>query len=613
MIAAPSYYEAVARGLTPPPDWWMDEWADERRQVPAASSPEPGQWRTSRVPYAREPMREMSPQSPTKEIVLMWGSQLCKTEIMINGVLYTMDVDPVACMYVAPTIDMAEKNSKSRFTPSIQMMPTLFDKVVERQARFRDINANTILAKNFPGGVFYLTGANSASGLSSYPIGRLFLDEIDRYPQDLDKEGDPVELAVRRTANYANRKIVYASTPGITGFSRIEALYEAGDQRHYFVMCPKCGRYQLMTWARIIWTRGDYSNVCLECEGCNAMIEERYKTEMLDSGYWKAEFPHREVASFHLSALYSPLGFYSWRTAARKWDEAHEAMSQEARKAFINTVLAETWSIEGKEVDVSEFVTKRREVYDEEVPDGVLLLTAGVDVQGDRIEAEVVGWGVGEETWSIDYKVLLGDTAMQAVWDELDQYLLGSWQHEYGHRMNIAAVGVDASYRSKVVYDFCAARVFRRFFAIKGREGIGNGYVKRMSNTKNAQGAYAFIAFVDEIKRSIYSKLRVTDRGPGFCHFPKNPKYDKNHFLGLTAEKEVVKRVEGKVRYAWLLPKGRRNEQLDCRSLNTSAFTILGPNMDELRKLGKPYSPDYTLASGRGRRRPTSGVDIWKV
>jgi phage terminase large subunit GpA-like protein len=587
---------AFADAINPPPDLGIAEWADQYRILPGTASSEPGQWRTSRFPFVREIMDELSPQSPRQEIVIMGGAQVAKSECVINAMLYTIDYMPTSMMYVLPTIDTVEKFSKVRLASSISAIPSINEKIVEKHQKFKDANANTILMKTFSGGYLVLAGANSAPALRQYPIERLMMDEVDGYVSDLDEEGDPVEIAKRRTSNYPRRKIAYISTPAIKETSRIEPMFEDGDQRYYYVPCPHCGHCFAIFWENIKWEGTDPDKASetayLECPGCKGKIEERYKTQMLEHGYWKATFPGRRVASFHISSLYSPLGFYSWQMAVKSFLVAKKELNKEKLKVFVNTVLGETWSESGKSLEAN-WVASRKETYTAEVPNQCLILTAGCDVQEERIECEVMGWGVGEENWSIDYAVFIGDTEGDDVWRQLDTYLLRRWNHPSGMQLPIGAACIDSGHRAKKVYAFCRDRFHRRILPVKGKEGWGLGYIHRPLSL-NEEGVWLHIAYVDEIKSKIYSQLKIERNpaqivNPGYCHFPIKPVYSNEYFRGLVSETLLPVKKAGRTTLRWHVRKGVRNEPLDCRAYNIAALTILNPQLETIAAQGKPF------------------------
>lgn len=592
---------AFADALQPPPELTISQWADEYRKLPRVSSSEHGQWRTERFPFLKQIMDDLSPQSPCQEVVVMKGAQLGFTEVALNMILYNVDYHPCPMLYVQKTLGAVEKFSKQRLAPSVDAMPGMNEKLGE--TRGRD-SSNTILLKSFPGGIVILGGANSAASLRSMPVAVLILDEWDSFEQDIQSEGDPAELAIRRTANFPRRKVFYLSTPVLKETSRIEPAFEGGTQCFYEVPCPHCGMLQPIEWKHIKFTHTEMTvhDVWLECAHCQKRIEERSKTWMLASENGAQWVPRNRQAgypSYHLNSLYSPLGFYSWRQAVELFLRANKTFDKQLLKVFVNTVLGETWSESTRTVEAVN-ILQRREEYVAQVPAGAMVLTAGVDVQEDRIECEVVGWGRAQESWSVDYTSIRGDTELNFVWEQLDDYLRRTWRHEKGMMMNISCVGVDSGHRARVVYNFCRLREHRNVFPVKGAPGWGKGYINRPNN-RNKDGVYLFNVYVDEVKSKVYSMLRIDEPGAGFCHFPKAPQYDTEYFRMLTAERLTTQRVRGYTRLVWELPKGRHNEALDCRVYALSALNILNPNFDAIEQKGGIMMLSSVKAHRRGR------------
>jgi phage terminase large subunit GpA-like protein len=532
-------------------------------------------------------MDELSPASSRQQVVVQKGAQLGFTECALNWMFYTIDHSPCSLMYVQKTIDAVEKFSKQRFAPSVEVCPRIAEKLMPEKSRD---TSNTIRIKSFAGGAILMGGANSASSLRSMPIERLVLDEEESYEGDIEEEGSPSELAIRRTANFPRRKIFRLSTPAIKETSKIEPLFEEGDQRMFYVPCPHCNAMQVMYWRNIKYDRDEATdepvNVRLICVECKADIPERHKTWMLEHGKWIAKHPGRTVASFFISSLYSPVGFFSWTDAARMWARANRDMDKSLLKVFVNTVLGETWSESGKTLEGS-IMYRRREVYGTGIdcPEGVLVLTCGIDVQDDRVECEVVGWGVGQESWGIEYAVFRGDTEGAFVWEQLDAFLKKTWKHESGATLSIAITAIDSGHRARVVYTYCKSREHRRIFPVKGFFGWGRGLINRPKH-RNPDGVYLFHAFVDEIKSKIYSQLSVDKVGAGYCHFPLKQEYDEDYFKMITSERLTVKRTHGQRSLQWELPHGRRNEALDARAYSIAALNILNPNFEHLQGVG---------------------------
>ncbi len=591
--------------LAPPPELQIWEWADKYRVLSSEASSEPGKWRTSRFPFTKEIMAVLSPQDPTEEVVFMKGAQIAGTEVLLNFMGYGIDYDPAPMLYIQKTVDSVMRFSAQRFTKSLENTPRVAAKLPTQKSRD---DSNTKLLKNFPGGIIIMGGANSAASLRSMPICKLLLDELDSFEADIQSEGDPIELAIRRTANFPRRKIVYISTPLVQETSKIEPLFKDGDQRYYNVPCPFCEHEQTLKWGNIVYENDDPKTVKLKCEKCGELIDERYKTQMLDRGRWIKTHPGREIASFHLNSLYSPLGFFSWQAAVKLWLKYKRTRNTEVLRVFINTVLGETYSEAGKAIDFDTLNT-RKEKYKAEVPKDVMLLTCGVDVQETRIEAEIVGWGDEQESWSIDYVRLMGDTEYDGIWKQLEDYLARGWLHTSGLKLTPACTAIDSGHRAKIVYNFCAKWAQNLVFPIKGRDGWGQGLIHRPTKP-NQHGVYLFNAFVDELKSKIYSQFKLDTVGPGYCHFPNKSIYDQEYFMMITAEKLIRKRVAGKYKMAWSLPAGKRNEALDCRAYAISALNILKPNFEAIKKRGIPLNAENNKIKVRKRRVLSTGVEV---
>ncbi len=365
----------------------------------------------------------LSPSHPAQRVVVMAGAQIGKTECGNNWIGYVIHRAPGPMLMVQPTVEVAKRVSKQRLAPMIEATPALRERVAE--SRSRD-SGNTVQVKEFDGGVLIITGANSSAGLRSTPIRFLFMDEVDEYPGDLDGQGDPVELAEKRTSTFARRKILLTSTPTIKGLSRIEREFLESDQRRYFLPCPKCGHLDYLAWRgpehhRIEWEEGRPETAHMVCGGCGERVEEHHKTEMLTRGEWRAtaEGDGRTVG-FHLSALYSPVGWKSWGQCAAEFLKAKEDPFR--LKTWVNTVLGETWEERGDSVEVgrswraSNVIPPRcRTVWACSWPRWTSRATASRSV--------VKGYGAEEESWLIAFTQIHGDPAQEAVWLELEKFL----------------------------------------------------------------------------------------------------------------------------------------------------------------------------------------------
>lgn len=598
-VAELKVLQAFCAAMVVPAHLDADDWADAEYFLPEGTSSEYGQWRTSRFPFLREILKVLSPASPTREITVIKGSQLGFTEVAKILMCYTIAHAPQPMLYIQKGLTDVEDFSKMKLQPTIEACETVAARVNQHRSSKGN---NSILLKTFPGGFIALGGANTANSLRSKSIGYLIADELDSFKANVQEEGDPVDLAIRRCANFPNHKIYRLTTPTIAETSRIKRSFEAGDQRYYYLPCPHCnasadktGTYFTLSWDIIKWVGKDHTTAQCLCKSCGCLIDEHYKSWMLENGEWRAHKPHKPDqlpgnitvphASFHISALYSPLGFFSWADAVEMFIRATDEKDQNKLRVFVNTVLGEGFSVTGKGV-ASSMLEQRKETYSKDgsfqAPRGVCIIVAGADVQLDRIEVEVVGWGAKEESWSIEYAVFWGDTEQDQVWQEFDFFLQKTYQHETGRTMNIAATCVDSSNNSKKVYAFVKGKDFRRIFAIKGDDGWGRGLIKRPLHAHKEYGIWLFAVYVDEMKSKVYSDLRITNPGPKYCHFPDRPEYDENYFKMLTAESLRMKRVNTVDVMYWHLPEKARNEALDCRNYAIAALTILKVDLDRL-------------------------------
>jgi len=488
-------------------------------------------------------------------VVLMTSSQVGKTECLNNVVGFYIAQDPAPILMVQPTLEMAEAWSKDRLAPMLRDTPALRGKVAE--ARSRD-SGNTLRHKEFPGGHITIAGANSASGLAARPIRILLADEIDRYPPSAGTEGDPVSLARRRTATFWNRKIVMASTPTVKGASRIEAEWELSDKRLYHVPCPHCGEHQVLAWRQVLWPEGKPELAAYHCEHCGTQWSEADRLGAIKHGEWRITAQgNGTTAGFWLSELYSP--WSSPATMARSFLDAKG--HPEKLKTWINTSLGETWEEDAERVDGHTLET-RRETWGE-APAAVLVVTAGVDLQDDRLEVSLLGWGLGEECWVLAHRILYGDPSGNELWRELDGLLLKRIATSDGRVLAVAAACIDTGgHHTLAAYRFCRSRLRRKVFAIKGAAGAGRPIWPLRASKNNKGRVNLFLIGVDTIKDAVFARLRVQQAGPGYVHF--SARLDAPYFVQLTAERVQTVYRKGFAVRAYIKDPGARNEALDC-------------------------------------------------
>jgi phage terminase large subunit GpA-like protein len=580
---------AWREGLIPDPLLSVSEWSDRHRMLSSKASSEPGRWRTARTPYLKAIMDCLSPTSPVERVVFMKAAQLGATEMGSNWIGYVIHHAPGPMMAVWPTVEMAKRNSKQRIDPLIDESSILRELIAP--ARSRD-SGNTILAKEFRGGVLVMTGANSAVGLRSMPVRYLFLDEVDGYPIDVDGEGNAVALAEARTRTFSRRKIFIVSTPTIAGVSTIEREYEASDQRRYFVPCPHCGHRQWLRFEQLRWERGDDGNfpdtAAYVCESCEAPIPEHHKTWMLEHGEWRAMADGNgghggnsggRTAGFHLSSLYSPIGWRSWKEVAAAWESAisKEAGSAAAIKTFKNTELGETWVEEGEAPDWQRLLERREDYRIGTIPVGGLLLTAGADVQKDRIEVSVWAFGRGKESWLVEHRVLMGDTARDEVWKSLASVLRETWTHETGCQLGLGRLALDTGFATQEAYAFVRGVRDPRLMAVKGVArgaalvGTPTAVDATSGGKKLRRGIKVFSVAGGIAKLEFYNNLRkspeVADDGltirypAGFVHLPK---VDAEFLQQLCAEQLITRRDRNGFAIREWQKMRERNEALDC-------------------------------------------------
>lgn len=564
----------------PPPNITVSEWADQERRLSQESSAEPGRWVTAKAEYQRGIMDAIS-DLKQEQVVVMSAAQVGKSEIINNTIGMHIDISPCPMMMVQPTIDDGEEYSKDRLAPMFRDTPVLADKIFTAKSR---TTGNTLRHKKFPGGQLFIGGANSPSGLASKPIRLLLLDEVDRYPQSAGTEGDPVQLAMKRTQNFWNRKIVMVSTPTIKGISRIEKAFADSTQEEWCVPCPKCGKITPFEWGNFF--ADDPAHVLYKCQCCGEASDEQEWHAGQSLGKWVPANPGARVRGFHVTAFSSP--WTTWEKLVLEYQKAKRD-GEEHIKVWWNTALGLPYEEQGAALD-SEALETHREDYGAEVPDGALVLTCGVDTQDNRLEAEVVGWGPGKESWGICYRAFYGDPGQREVWDALDEFLAHLWTYRDGEQIGIGCTCIDSGgHFTDEVYRFVKSRERRNIFAIKGSSMAGKPGISPPTR-RNRRRVALFSLGVSALKGSLFSRLQVELPGPGYCHWPKDlgsnhRGYDGTYFKGLVSERMVIKKLRGRVSVEWVKrSSGARNEPLDTRVYATAALEILNPDLERRRE-----------------------------
>ena len=569
-------------GLRPEEPLTVSEWADKYRKLSSKASAEPGPWRTSRTPYLREPMDCLSSENPVQRVVMMFAAQTGKTEAGSNWLGYVIDHAPGPMLCVQPTVEMAKRLSKQRLESMISETPCLAEKIAP--ARSRD-SGNTMFSKEFSGGIMLLTGGNSATGLRSAPCRYLFADEIDAMPSDVDGEGDPVALAERRTTTFARRKILLTSTPTVKDFSRIEAEYLRSDQRRFFVPCPACGVMEWLKWPQIKWEKDRPSTAVYQCEHCGERFEELHKPRMLSEGEWRATAPSDgKTAGFHLSGLYSPLGWCSWEQLVDDFLRAKG--DAPALKSWVNTRLAETFAEDyAAAVSADGLMSKRLPYESGTCPEGVVLLTAGVDVQDNRLACSLWGWAEGETGFLIWHQELMGDPTQNEVWGQLDQVLATKWPTASGKELTIRQMAIDSGgHCTHEVYRYVRERLPQGVVAIKGSSRRNSAAVGKGSKVdinwrgkSIKKGVTLYLLGTDTIKTTLFGRLRHNE-GAGSLNFGMAA--DDEYFRQLTSERQALRYHKGFQIREYVKKAGDRNEALDCAVYGYAALLLFSRRMN---------------------------------
>lgn len=563
--------EVYAREVAPRRALTVSQWADDHRYLSGKQAGERGRWRTSRTPFLREIMDDLSAGSPVRDIVVMKSSQVGVTEAIVNWIGYVLDHAPAPIMVMMPTLEARDSWKIQKLNPLLQETPII--RTLLGGVRSRDA-ANRQDLIDFPGGVLFLAGGNSANSYAQKSVRYLVLDDLDRFPSEVGEEGDAVALARGRTKAFARPKRAFVSTPTVKDESAIEREWNRSDQRRYHLPCPHCGEYQPLEWGAdqphgLRWN-AQRTHAWYVCRACLGEIQEHQKPALLEAGRWIATHPERPVRGYHLTALLAPIGLGpSWLELAEEW--VHAVKSPATLRAFVNTHLGEVWVEQGDSIEPAGLLA-RLEDYPDDYP--ALARTFGCDVQKDRLELTLVDWAAGEEAWTADHLILPGDTARGDVWDALADEL-AAFAPDAG--------AIDSGYNTSMVYAFCEKRPW--VYATKGVTGGGRPLVedararRQRLRRQRRKGIAVHLVGVDQGKSLIFSRLKIQKPGPGFIHFPRDPAFDDEYFAQLTAEKLVTKMRGTRPVAEWVQTRPR-NETLDCLLLNIAALRLSGIDLD---------------------------------
>jgi phage terminase large subunit GpA-like protein len=570
-------------------------------------------------------MDNLSPSSPVNITALMKAAQGAGTEIALNALGCWMHYYPDSLILAAPTTKVVKQFVRTRLDKMIEACPVLRDTVAKQRSRGA---SNSVSLKEFGAArdTLAIVGANSGNDLRSFPAKRAVMDEVDGCESDVDGEGDPTELLFQRLAAYRDLKLFLLSTPTLEEVSLILRWFQRGDERYYHVPCPFCDHYQKLIWRAeegrpggLVWPKGNPHEAKYQCENCGDKFEEWRKVDILGRGEWVPSKPGNDrlgniiIRTYQIGALYYPYGWpgNNWVNLAAKWESDHKDPLK--LKSFVNLKLGEPWKDPTEAKADADTLLARGEAYGPEIPAGAAVLTVGVDIQGNRIEAELTAWGKDEESWSMEHMTFLGDTSKTvsadpdhlSPWQQLDAWLKGEWLSELGIPLRISATCVDAGFQTQVVAQWCGERFNRRIWATIGRAGNKAIWPKKPGRSK-ATKSPIFVLGVDSAKENIYARLKIAEPGPGFCHFPKHR--DRDYFEQLTAEVRVPDYSGPIPKFVWRKKvAGSRNEALDLRTNSYGALQgliasglRLNNEVDRLRKMAEKLTepkPPYTQAA----------------
>jgi len=575
------------RHVIPPPPFKPSEWAEQFCRIPASNALA-GPVRFRNAPYQREPL-DMVAAPECRQITLMWGAQTGKTQVQLMSMGYFIAHDAKNQIALQPTKTDMNTWLATKFNPMVESTPAIKTAMVPPRSR-KGVNNQEI--KQYTGGALMLAWSGSASTLRGRSAPKLYCDEVDGY--EFTREGHPVNLVSERNKTFGDDRLLFVtSTPTLKGASYVETSFEHGDMRRWYVPCPHCREKQYLKWTNVQWLKDDdgghqADTAKYQCESCAALWDDAERFSAIRQGEWIAEKPFDGHASFHIPSMCSL--FLKLSDIVRDFLKKKQAKDLQS---FINTALAETWEEEGDSVDPGSLLN-RVEKYPAEAPKGVAYLSAGVDVQQDRVELEVVGWGAGEESWSVDYIIIPGDTAKMEVWEELAEALRGTYEHEAGVTIGISAVAVDRGFMTGMVDRFVDGFRGALCWGVQGRAGFNKRTVetkearlKRMRKMRK-QKAPRETVYVDDAKMLLYRRLvGIAESGPGYCHFGAH--CDEEYFAQLTGERLIQIYRNGVAERKWK-PVRPRVEALDCRNYAYAAMLLAEPDLTRKVVCEKPKS-----------------------
>lgn len=541
--------------LRPPPKLRLSEWCEAHVRLPSSLSATPGPMRL--WPQQRQILDVIGDET-TERVTILKSARVGATQAMVAALGHFVHNDPAPVISLVPSEEDARTFMVSNVEPVFAESPAL------RAALAQDKSRDTLLHRRYPGGSLMVLSARAPRNLRARTARVIFADEIDGYEINVAGEGDPIELAIKRTLTFTNRKIVLASTPLHEDSSRIVRAYEQSDMRVYEVPCPHCGSFHEILWKDITWPPDRPQEAAWGCPSCGGLVGDQKKGLAISAGRWRATAPHVEGhAGFKLTALTSLLPNAAWEKLAAEFIQAKR--SPVTLQPFVNTVLGEPWRSDGQDLDPAAFRSLQRPMSATALPAEVVALTAGVDCQGDRLEASLVGWTKEADLRVLEHVIIWGAPLDPQTWVDLDAHLSRQFLHPAGGVLRLDAAIIDSGNWADRVYDFCRPRTSRRIIAGKGLSGFNRPALAWGASRKTRLAQIG----VDAVKLQIHERIKhgqtvlfADSLGP-------------DYFDQLNAERLVTKYSHGHPAKIWELISGRRNEALDCLVYATAARQLL--------------------------------------
>ena len=561
-------------GVQPIPDQLPWQWADDNVWLAGEAAAEPGRYRSSRTPYVREILEELGPKSPVTTVVAMMGTQISKTMTGMIAQGYYVHRAPCPMASYLPRKEDTSNHSKLKWTPMVKATPVLYERIIEGASR----EDNTVFTKIFPGGIHKFLNAETEASFAHMSYKIIHASEIKSWPDDIEGQGDPTMLLPKRLDAFSDKgaKLYLESSPTIHKLCKIERWFLNSDQSYYFVPCPLCGHYQTFKWPNIHYERDDNYNLIgdpmYECEKCNRLFGEDHKEEIMAHGVaeWRPSVPEiTDIRGFHLNSFYSP--FVSWNIIVKEWILANKEKDRNQIKVYFNTRLAETWK-EDVEVQDATRLASHREKYEADIPAGAAIVLLSVDVQADRLELEVKGWGPGKESWGIEHKIIHGEFKNKQTKQDLDDFFFNTvYKHELGIDMKIYAMAIDSGFETKRVYEYVRKHRGKRIFPIKGK---GGDYVPLKKSKDKTNNITLNLIGTNAMKETVIGWLSEDEPGPGYCHF------SESYSLAFFDQFENFYVTTKNGRREFLDKPGKPVESIDLFVYNHALLDILNVDLD---------------------------------